>query len=74
MEIKEKKLVVPSQHLKFDMSTDDCYSCWNEEWPFGTSINAEAAFFANEFDRRRMFLAFIIPGKRMAIAICPERW
>jgi len=43
-------------------------------WPFGTSINLEAALFANEFDLRRMFLAFITPGKRMAIAICPERW
>jgi hypothetical protein len=38
-------------------------------WPFGTSANVEAACFANEFDRRRMFLACIIPGKRIAIAI-----
>ena len=44
----------------------------------GTSANAEAAFFANEFDRRRMFLACIIPGKRIAIATylcyCSEKW
>ena len=37
--------------------------------PFGTSIDVEATCFPDEYDHRRMFLAFMIGGKRMAIAI-----
>ena len=68
--------------FKNDMGTTNRFfslsPTYTAKKPFGTSANVEAACFVNEFDRRRMCLACIIPGKRIAIAIylyyCSERW